>query len=385
MKSDIDGIAVIDENREFKYIDQSFARLYGYSAGPGIIGKSWTETYERIHLRRFEEEILPVLEEEDWWSGVLFGVRSQGERFSQKAFVFKLGKDQLVFLVKNISPRRRSLFEIGQPELNWPEAVVSPPDIVAIISTDYEIKKINSRGAKKLGKDSEDLKGKHCFDVVHQQNSPVAGCPCQKTIESGEAGIGEVHEGGENFVVTSFPLQNRSGKTAAFLHTVTEVESSPPGELRACDFFLRGLTELDSKEGMYSFLLNFLSETLGTSKITIYEKKGDKLVCEYQIGYKRPIKGDKLYLSGSGIRIKSFLRNETRSLSKVGEQDNFIRYDPEVCCEVVSPISTDDNKFGLVDIRRYKPDSITCADKNLIEVTTTEVANQLEQKPPSSF
>lgn len=384
MKSDIDGIAVIDENREFKYLDKSFARLYGYSTAPGLIGKSWTETYERLHLRRFEEEILPILEEENWWSGVLFGLKSRGERFSQKAFVFKLGEDQLVFLVKNISPRSRPLFEIGQPELNWPETVVSPPDIVAIISTDYEIMKINSKGAKKLGKDREDLKGKHCFDVVHHQNSPVLGCPCRKTIESGGAGIGEVHEGGENYVVTSFPLWNSSGNTSAFLHTVTEVESMPPGELRACDFFLRGLSELNSKEGLYSFLLNFLRETLRNLKITIYEKKGDKLVCGYQIGYRRPIKGDKLYLSGSGIRVESFLKNRTLHLSEVRKRDNFIRYDPKVRCEVVSPISTEDNKFGLIDIRRYKPDSITGADKNLIEVTTTEVANKLEQKHLSS-
>jgi len=380
MKSDIDGIAVIDAKREFEYADQSFARLYGYSDPSGLIGKSWTETYEDLHLRRFEDEMLSVLEEENWWSGVIFGVKSHGEQFSQKVFVFKLENDQFVFLVKNIPSRGRPLFEIGQPELNWPEAVVSPPNIVAIISMDYEINKINPTGAAWLGKNPEDLKGQQCFDVVHRQNTPVTGCPCQKTIETGEAGIGEVKEAGENYVVTSFPLWDSSGNFDAFLHTVTEVESRQPGELKAYDFFLRRLSELKSKEGIYSFLLNFLSEVLGSSKIAIYEKEDNKLQCIAQSGYRRPLKGDKLYLSGCGVRIESFKQNQTRYLNKVKGKENFIRYDPKVCCEIVSPISTKEKKMGVIDIRRFKADSITGSNKNLIEITTTEVAKELEKR-----
>jgi len=380
MKSDIDGIAVIDDEREFKYVDRSFANLYGYSSPSGLIGKSWSKTYEDLHLRRFEEEMLTVLEEENWWSGVIFGVKSRGEQFSQKVFVFELEDDHLVFLVKNIPARGRPLFEVGHPELNWPEAVVSPPNIVAIISMDYEINKINPTGADWLGKTPEDLQGKKCFAIVHRQDTPVAGCPCQKTIETGEAGIGEVKEAGESYVVTSFPLWNSSGNSDAFLHTVTEVENGPTGELKSYDFFLRRLSELKSKKGIYSFLLNFLSEVIGSAKITIYEKNFNKLQCIAQSGYRRPIKGDELYLSGCGIRIESFKQNQTRYLGEVTEKGNFIRYDPTVCCEIVSPISDKQKKLGIVDIRRYEPDSLTGSDKNLIEVTTTEVAKILERK-----
>lgn len=380
MKSDIDGIAVIDGKREFEYIDPSFARLYGYSDPSRLIGKSWTETYEDLHLRRFEEEMMTVLEEENWWSGVIFGVKSQGEQFSQKVFVFKLEDDHFVFLVKNIPSRGRPLFEIGQPELNWPEAVVSPPNIVAIISMNYEISKINPTGAERLGKSPGDIKGQQCFNVVHRQNTPVAGCPCQKTIETGKAGIGEVKESGEKYVVTSFPLWDSPGNPVAFLHTVTEVESRHQGELKAYDFFLRRLSELQSKEGIYSFLLNFLSEVLGSSKIAIYEKNHNKLQCIAQSGYRRPIKENELYLSGGGVRTESFKKNQTRYLNEVSGKENFIRYDPKVCCEIVSPISTEEKKLGVIDIRRYEPDSLTGADKNLIEVTTTEVAKELERK-----
>lgn len=377
MKSNIDGIAVIDEKRKFKYIDRSFAQLYGYSSPPKLIGKPWTETYEKLHLQRFEEEMIPLLDKENWWSGVIFGVKSKGEQFSQKVFVFKLEKGELVFLVKNIAPRERSIFEIGQPEYNWPEAVVSPPDIVAIISTEYEIMEINSPGAKKLNKAPRELEGAKCFEEVHQQSNPVEGCPCKKTIETGEAGIGEISEGGRDYVVTSFPLRNGSSKIAAFLHTVTEVHSDPPGELMACDFFIRGLSQLKSEEGIYSFLLNFMNEVLDCVKLAVFVRSGDKLKCKIQRGYRRPIKGEELYLAGSGARVESFKRNETLYLPNVKGKENFIRQDPKVSCEFVTPIATSKDKFGVIDIRRYRPNSITPTEKNLVEVIASEVAKRI--------
>lgn len=377
MKSNIDGIAVIDGNREFKYLDQSFARLYGYSEASKLIGKPWTETYRTLHVRRFEEEIFPILEEKKWWSGVIFGVNSQGKQFSQKVFVFKLEREELVFLVKNISPTGRSIFEIGQPEINWPEAVVSPPDIVAIISTDYEILEINKTGASRLGKDPKKIEGRQCFEVVHQQSTPVDGCPCKKTLETGEAGIGEVYEDDRHYVVTSFPLSNRSDEISAFLHTVTEVSSSPCEELRACDFFVRGLSQLEDKEGIYRYLINCLNELLGYSKITIYEKEGGRLKCVMQSGYRRPIKGEELVLSGTGVRVESFKENKSYYLPEVKGKGNFIRYDPEVNCEFATPIFRPSKRYGLIDIRRYQPNSISPSDKNLIEVMASEVARKL--------
>lgn len=269
MRSNIDGAAILDESKRFKYLDQSFAKLYGYQKPTKLIGKSWDYTYASLHLRRFEEEMLPTLEKKQRWSGVIFGLKRNGSRFSQEISVFELGQEGLVFLVKNIGPKERRVFEIGQPQYNWPEAVNSTPDIVSIISLDYEIKEINSTGAEMLGKTAHNLRGAKCYEVVHGLSSPISGCPCQKTIETGRAGIGEVTEDDRNYIVTAFPLLDKSGELTSFLHTVTDVGNQTSGKLRACEFFVRQLTKVESRSQKFSFLLNSINEVLGPVKITL--------------------------------------------------------------------------------------------------------------------
>ena len=147
----------------------------------------------------------------------------------------------------------------------------------------------------------------------------------------------------------------------------------------ACDFFIRGLSQLKSKEGIYSFLLNFMNEVLDCAKLAVFLRAGNKLKCTMQRGYRRPIKGEELHLAGSGARVESFKRNESLYLPKVKGKENFIRYDPEVSCEFVAPIATSRDKLGVIDIRRYGPNSITPTEKNLIEVIASEVAKRVEK------
>lgn len=378
MRSNIDGIAILDENKKFKYLDQSFAELYGYQNPPQLIGKSWDNTYASLHLRRFKEEMLPILEEEKKWSGVMFGLKKNGTRFSQEISVFELGREGLVFLVKNIGPKGRSVFEIGQPQYNWPEAVNSPPDIVTIISLNYEILEINPTGAEKLGKAAEKVKGAKCYNVVHKLPSPINGCPCKTTVETGEPGVGVVSEDGTNYVVTAFPLLDRSGELKAFLHTVTEISNQAPGKIKACEFFIRELAQLKGTEETYLFLLHSISEVLGPAKVTLHEKRSNRLKCIIQNGYRRPMKGEELDLASGGVRVEAFKQRKSIYLPKVAGNDEFIRFDPEVKCEFVTPISTGKNTLGILDVRRLEPNSVTPSERNIIEIMATEAAKSIE-------
>lgn len=381
MRSTIDGIAILDENKRFKYLDQSFAELYGYQEPPQLIGQSWNETYSTLHLRRFQKEILPNLEERNSWSGVISGLKRNGGQFAQQISIFELGKEGLVFLVKNITPEGRPVFEVGKPELNWPQAVESPPDLVAIISENYEIMEINSTGAEKLGKTANQLKGSKCYEIVHNLSAPIQGCPCKQTLESGEPGVGEVTEDEREYVVTAFPLLDESEEVTAFLHTVTKVSNHPPGRLKACEFFIRKLAQIKGEEEVYSFLLHSITELLEPSKLTIYEQRGNELNCTMKSGYRRPVVGEKLCLAAQGVRTMAFRENRSIYLPTVAGNEEFIRYDPEVRSEFVTPISTGANKLGILDIRRLEPSSITPSERNLIEIMATEVAKNIVQKP----
>ncbi|MFB6215092.1 MAG: PAS domain-containing protein [Candidatus Bipolaricaulia bacterium] len=378
IKARVDGIAVLDSQRRFEFLDQSFASLYGYQAPSDLIGKPWAETFDPPQVKRFEEEILPALEEQQKWTGVASGLKRDGVRFAQKISVFHLKEDKLVFLVKNIVPRGRSVFKVGRPEYNWPEAIESTPDIVAIISPDYEIEKINPAGAEKLGMTVSDIEGEKCYEIVHSLASPIQGCPCKKALESSEAGIGEVAEDGTNYVVTAFPLVDETEELTAFLHTVTGVSNNSPSELKACEFFIRELAKLKNRDEIYSFLLHSIIEVLGPVKMTLYEQNPNGLECSLQSGYRRKMVGDKLYRSGTGARVEALKNDRSIYIPDVKSSENFIRYDPEVKCEFVATISSSERRFGIVDIRKLESDSITPSERNLIEIMASEVGKVME-------
>lgn len=378
-KAKIDGIAVLDESRRFESLDQSFADLYGFSGPAELIGKPWSETFSLTQIERFEEELIPRLKKEQKWTGVISGLKRDGEKFTQRISAFYMGQSKLVFLVKNVTPEGRSIFKVGRPEYNWPEAIESTPDIVAIISPDYVIEKINDAGAENLGMKASEVEGQKCYEVVHRLKSPIRGCPCKQAIESCKAGIGEVMEDGTNYVVTAFPLIDKREELTAFLHTVTQVSKNPPSELKACEFFIRELDKLSNKDEIYSFLIHSIREVLEPAKVTLYERTPDGLECVLQSGYRRNMVGENLYSSGTGARIETLEKDSSIYIPDVAISENYIRYDPEVRCEFVAPISTPKRSLGVLDIRKLETDSISPSERNLIEIMASEAGKALEK------
>jgi len=383
LQARIDGIAVLDKRGNYEYLDQSFVDIYGYSNPGDLIGKSWRGTFATSQVIRFEKEVLPVLEEEQNWTGVFSGLDRDGEQFTQKVSAFYLEGGNLAILVKNITQKGRAIFKVGRPEYNWPEAIESPPDIVAIISLNYEIEKINSAGAEKLGLKAKEVEGKKCHEVVHRLTYPVSGCPCKRAIETSEAGIGEVTEDGTNYVVTAFPLLNETNEPTAFLHTVTRATKSPRTELKACEFFVRELAKLKNRDDVYYFLLHSVREVLEPSKITLYKLDEEVLRCILQSGYRRNMVDDQLYLSRAGVRVEAIKEIRSIYIPNVNSTDNFIRYDPEVNCEFVTPISSSSGKFGVLDIRKLEDNSINPSERNLVEVMASEAGKALQKLPPN--
>ncbi|GEM_PF-1679154 len=90
---------------------------------------------------------------------------------------------------------------------------------------DDEFKIVFMNRAMKKHLDS-DARGRRCFEVIHNQDSPPVGCPLEKTIFSGEICRGEVciDSQGRQAVVTTAPFTLNSGQKLAIhiIHDITE-------------------------------------------------------------------------------------------------------------------------------------------------------------------
>ncbi len=98
-------------------------------------------------------------------------------------------------------------------------------DMVYFISKDYVLKSINKAVSKRLGKPTEEIIGKKCYEVFHGMNGPRAECPHHKTAETGKAFVEEVedpHLGG-TFIFSSSPIFDTTGEFIGTVNVVSDI------------------------------------------------------------------------------------------------------------------------------------------------------------------
>jgi PAS domain S-box-containing protein len=124
-----------------------------------------------------------------------------------------------------------NLFEKQEdPCLGWEETFDSALDIIALISADFKLLKLNKAGYENIGKKPEELLGKKCYEVVHGLNSPIKGCPCEKTLKTKKGGIGEIYDHGRCYIATSSPIEDKNSEIIAFVHTFKDITERKKAE-----------------------------------------------------------------------------------------------------------------------------------------------------------
>jgi PAS domain S-box-containing protein len=80
----IDGIALLDENGEYTYLNQSHLTLFGYRNSQELLGKSWQELYSPEEIKRFESEIFPIIQHKKSWQGEAYGKKKDGSQLIEE-------------------------------------------------------------------------------------------------------------------------------------------------------------------------------------------------------------------------------------------------------------------------------------------------------------
>ena len=114
--------------------------------------------------------------------------------------------------------------------LGWEETFDSALDIIALISADFEILKLNKAGFENIGRKPEELLGRKCYEVIHGLKSPIEGCPCEKTLKTKKGGIGEIMDRGRCYIATSSPIVDENSEIKAFVHTIKDITERKKAE-----------------------------------------------------------------------------------------------------------------------------------------------------------
>ncbi|HVT44057.1 MAG TPA: EAL domain-containing protein [Thermoanaerobaculia bacterium] len=105
MKASIDGIAILDADGRFIYMNDAYARLYGHRAPETMLGEHWRVVHDEIELRRFEREILPQFIQNRKWRGETTGMRRDGSTFPQEISLTMVESGEIVCVARDITER----------------------------------------------------------------------------------------------------------------------------------------------------------------------------------------------------------------------------------------------------------------------------------------
>jgi len=108
IEASLDGIAILDRHGRYMYLNRSHVALHGYGSAAQLIGQSWHLLYAADEQRRFEQSILPRLDQDKSWRGEATGRRGDGTTFPQELSLTSLDDGSLVCIVRDASERRRS-------------------------------------------------------------------------------------------------------------------------------------------------------------------------------------------------------------------------------------------------------------------------------------
>lgn len=108
MEASFDGIAILDRIATFSFVNDSYARIYGFDGPDALLGRNWRILYEEKELERMLAAALPELEAGRRWQGEAVGLRCDGSRFPQELTLVTIEGGGSICVVRDISRRRRA-------------------------------------------------------------------------------------------------------------------------------------------------------------------------------------------------------------------------------------------------------------------------------------
>jgi PAS domain S-box/diguanylate cyclase (GGDEF) domain len=107
MKASMDGMAIIDHSGVCTYLNDAYAKVFGYADPTRLIGASWEMFFFEDELRRLKQEIMPAVWRDGSWRGEATGLRLNGSCLPLEISISSVDGGGLVQVVRDITERKK--------------------------------------------------------------------------------------------------------------------------------------------------------------------------------------------------------------------------------------------------------------------------------------
>jgi len=212
-----EGIAILDAEGCYDYLNRAYAELYGYSPDE-LRGEHWAVLYPDEGVRRFEEEILPELRSAGSWTGRSRGLAADGSTVVERLSLTTLDDGGHVRVVRDVTDRVEREREL-QRERDRARTLFRNVSI-PIVYYEYEdgrpiAEEVNAAFEETFGYTEAEISGEVFDEYVVPDEYEREGLEINERVMDGEVVDAEVErlaaDGRRKFNLLSVPL--RPGET----------------------------------------------------------------------------------------------------------------------------------------------------------------------------
>jgi diguanylate cyclase (GGDEF)-like protein/PAS domain S-box-containing protein len=107
MKASMDGMAIIDHSGVCTYMNDAYAKIFGYADTDRLVGSSWEKFFFEDELNRLKEQIMPAVWRDGSWRGEALGLKLNGGTLPLEISISSVDGGGLVQVVRDITERKK--------------------------------------------------------------------------------------------------------------------------------------------------------------------------------------------------------------------------------------------------------------------------------------
>ncbi len=379
-----DGIAILNADQTYRYMNRSHAQLFGFNDREELIGESWAIFYEESELNRMMSDLTPALLKNRQWKGESRAKKKSGEFINVDISITLMNDNSLICLVRDITKRKEEEDQLKRL------AVVARQTNSFVIFTNknYEIEWMNDafKHFSEFGND----------ELTHQKidylfNQQMTDCDIERFIkckEEASAFTGELcfikKHGKQRWLqVNASPILNEKSEVINFVILAYDITLTKETK----DNYRKMLEKEMELNRLKSQFINLASHEFRTPLANILSSVDilDILNKSEQPQQKR-VEAHLTNIAGDVDRMNNIMTNifdvgkaETIKSNFNPEQGNISDLIKNVIATIVSKNAT--HKITITELGEFKE---LLFDKNLIDHVISNLINNAIKYSPKS-
>jgi len=239
VNNQIDLLVEVDKDGRFVFVNPSYCDTFGKTEEE-LLGKTFMplvhpDDQESTKNAMKELQVAPYSCYLEQRAKTVQGWRWLA--WMDKAILDNEGKvTRIIGLGRDITQQKETELKISKIAREWETTFDASSDAYWILDKDHKIVRSNLTAAKMFGVSVQDLIGKQCWKIVHDDVKPIEECPIQKTVKSLKRESMDLQVGESWFKITVDPILDKSGEFNGAVHIISDITEKKNLEIELADY-----------------------------------------------------------------------------------------------------------------------------------------------------